>query len=229
MSNRQATAVPRVGGALVRLRGGATVTDSLTIAREFGRHHKHVLRTLDSLIADGTVDRPNFEPVTYTDEMNRAQRMIELDERGALIAMPFIGGRNSRAGQVRLVDAFLSMRARTHGVRGEARVRHRTGGIRARLRGELIALRLTGNGGPQGARHVDTDVRTIARLLRGNHRAAVANAATRDEAAIVFALGMRDMLLVSMGATRERRTAALIAYSTELRAAASARLLEASR
>ncbi|RQQ34967.1 Rha family transcriptional regulator [Burkholderia stagnalis] len=96
--------------ALVHVRAGDLVTDSLTIAREFGRRHDHVLRTLDSMIADGTVGCPNFEETSYTDEWNRRQRMIELDERGALIAMPFVGGRNSRAGQVRLVDAFLGMR-----------------------------------------------------------------------------------------------------------------------
>ncbi|MBB5467237.1 Rha family phage regulatory protein [Paraburkholderia sp. CI2] len=95
---------------IVHLRGGVPVTDSLTIAREFGRRHDNVMRTLDSLIADGTIDGLNFEETSYTDESNRQQRMIELDERGALIAMPFIGGRNSRAGQVRLVDAFLSLR-----------------------------------------------------------------------------------------------------------------------
>ncbi|WP_241021984.1 Rha family transcriptional regulator [Burkholderia sp. Ac-20353] len=111
------TRVDDTGSAgLIHFRDGMPVTDSLTIAREFGRSHKHVLRTLDSLIEEGSIDRPNFEPISYTDGQNRKQRMIELDERGALIAMPFVGGRNSRAGQVRLVDAFLKLRsaARSH-------------------------------------------------------------------------------------------------------------------
>lgn len=96
---------------LVRMRGKTPVTDSLAISREFERRHGNVLRTLDSLIADGTISRLNFESAEYLDEQRKRRRMIELDERAALVVMPFIGGRNSRAGQVRLVDAFLRLRA----------------------------------------------------------------------------------------------------------------------
>lgn len=97
--------------ALVHVRNGGLFTDSLTIAREFGRRHGNVLRTVDSLIGDGTVSRLEIESAEYLDEQGKPRRMFELNERGALIAMPFIGGRKSREGQVRLVDAFLSLRA----------------------------------------------------------------------------------------------------------------------
>jgi Rha family phage regulatory protein len=97
---------------IARRADGELIVDSLTIAREFDREHKNVLRTLDSLIDDGTVDLLNFEPTSYTDEMNRPQRAIRLTERGALIAMPFIGGRRAREGQVRLVSAFMALRER---------------------------------------------------------------------------------------------------------------------
>ncbi|MFP3706198.1 phage regulatory protein/antirepressor Ant [Paraburkholderia sp. SIMBA_009] len=89
---------------------GELTVDSLTIAREFDRNHKDVLRALDSLIADGTLNGRNFAPVEYADAKGEARRMIELTERGALIAMPFIGGRRARDGQVRLVDAFMRLR-----------------------------------------------------------------------------------------------------------------------
>ncbi|HDR9061253.1 TPA: Rha family transcriptional regulator [Burkholderia vietnamiensis] len=95
---------------LVRVRDGEPVVDSLTIAREFGRQHAHVLRTLDSLIADGTLGQSNFGSTDYRDAQGKPRRMIELDERAALISMPFIGGRRSREGQVRLVDAFMRLR-----------------------------------------------------------------------------------------------------------------------
>lgn len=96
--------------ALVHLRGGEPVTDSLSIAREFGRRHDNVLQTLGTLIEDGSIGFLDFKETSYTDKWNREQRRLELTERGALIAMPFIGGRNSRSGQVRLVDAFLALR-----------------------------------------------------------------------------------------------------------------------
>ena len=89
---------------------GSLWTDSLIIAEEFGREHKNVLRAIDQLIDDGTIGRLNFEPSSYLNEQNKAQRLIRLDERGFLIAMPFIGGRRARQGQVKLVDAFLSLR-----------------------------------------------------------------------------------------------------------------------
>src|SRR5260364_152820 len=84
----------------VRLRRGMTVTDSLAIAREFKRLHKNVLATLDSLIADSSISRLDFKPAKYLDTQGKQRRAMELTERGALIAMPFIGAR------IRVLDRF---------------------------------------------------------------------------------------------------------------------------
>lgn len=89
---------------------GKIVTDSLIIGGEFERAHKNVLASLDALIEGGTINGLDFKPVEYRDGKGEFRRAIELTERGALIAMPFIGGRKSKDGQVRLVNAFLSMR-----------------------------------------------------------------------------------------------------------------------
>ncbi|MCA8080868.1 Rha family transcriptional regulator [Burkholderia cepacia] len=96
--------------ALVHLRDGAPMADSVAIAQAFGRAHKNVLASLDSLIADDTINGLEFKPVEYRDAKGERRRAIELTERGALIAMPFIGGTRAREGQVRLVDAFMRMR-----------------------------------------------------------------------------------------------------------------------
>ncbi|MEX3941607.1 Rha family transcriptional regulator [Paraburkholderia sp. BR10937] len=112
---RAKSAVPTTrheDAALVHLRDGKPMTDTLTIARVFKREHKNVLQSTDALIADSTINGQDFKSVEYVDAKGEKRRMIELTERGALIAMPFVGGKNSRAGQVRLVDAFLSMRER---------------------------------------------------------------------------------------------------------------------
>ena len=93
---------------------GKLWTDSLIIAGSFGREHKNVLRSIEQLIDDGAIDRLNFEPISYTDSRNREQRIIRLDERAFLIAMPFIGGRKARQGQAQLVDAFLTLRNERH-------------------------------------------------------------------------------------------------------------------
>ena len=86
------------------------MTDSLIVAETFGRQHAHVLRSIDRLITDGAINQSNFGSVAYIDAKGEARRMIRLDERAFLIAMPFIGGRRAREGQVRLVDEFLSLR-----------------------------------------------------------------------------------------------------------------------
>ena len=85
--------------------------DTRDLAKEFGREHKSVLRTLDDLIADGTISRHEFEPRTYK-KRGKEYRCFELNKAGFLKAMPFIGGRKSREGQRRLVDAFLELEAK---------------------------------------------------------------------------------------------------------------------
>lgn len=106
-SNRVRAIVDSGNVPLVHLQKGQLVTDSLAIATEFQRMHKNVLQSLDVLIADCAISRLDFKPQNYLDVRGKKQRMIELTERGALIAMPFIGGKKSRLGQMRLVDAFL--------------------------------------------------------------------------------------------------------------------------
>lgn len=220
MNAHHAIAVRSATCAPLRLRNGVPTINSLTIAREFGRHHKHVLRTLDSLIADGTINRPNFEPVDYVDAKGEKRRMIDLDERGALIAMPFIGGRRSRAGQVRLVDAFLALR----GTRGDNATRPRKPkgrqAVHAAVLAALIASRCEA-GSRIEPHHLDGDAALIVAVLTNDGHAIAQHAADRDEAHFVFRMRAHDLTLTMVGTTRERRVAGLVAYSNELRAAHS--------
>jgi len=96
---------------VVRVRDdGKIVTDSVVIAKEFGRRHDNVLASLRSLIADCTISPLEFKERDYQDDRGKMQPCIELTERAALIAMPFMGGRKSREGQRRLVLAFDALR-----------------------------------------------------------------------------------------------------------------------
>lgn len=97
-------------GNLIELSNGEAWTTSLIIADEFGRRHADVLKSIDALIADSTLNERDFSLVDYRDAKGEARRAFRLTERAALIAMPFIGGRKSREGQKRLVDAFMAMR-----------------------------------------------------------------------------------------------------------------------
>jgi len=84
--------------------------DSRDIALAFGRQHKSVLRTIDDLVADGTISRHEFVLRNYK-KRGKEYRYYELNKAGFLKSLPFLGGRKSREGQSLLVDAFIKMEA----------------------------------------------------------------------------------------------------------------------
>jgi Rha family phage regulatory protein len=83
--------------------------DSRVIAKQFGRRHDNVLQTVRRLIKNQTISALDCKEREYL-VRGKKQPCFELNERGFLIAMPFIGGHNSEQGQVVLVDAFLNFK-----------------------------------------------------------------------------------------------------------------------
>ncbi len=57
---------------------------SLEIAEVTGKQHQHILRDIDSLLAQG-VDASNFGLTSYKDKSNREQRCYQLTKKGCLI------------------------------------------------------------------------------------------------------------------------------------------------
>ncbi len=198
-------------GALVHLHRGVAVTDSLTIAREFGRQHKDVLRTLDGLIADATIDRRNFALTSYTDEMNRQQRAIELDERAALIAMPFVGGRNSRVGQARLVDAFLALRERTNRPDANDWLESRRQ-TRASYRMMASALELTraDAGKLTKPHHYANEARLLNCVITGHYGPLDRDALSLSDLALLEELEARNAILIARGRAYNERKGVLL-------------------
>jgi Rha family phage regulatory protein len=125
---------------LIQLESGEAWITSLVIAEEFGRPHKNVLQSLDSLIADGTINGLEIKPVEYVDAKGESRRAYKLNKRAALIAMPFIGGKKSRDGQKRLVDAFLTMERH---IRQQDAYRATLEWQQARASGKVIRLEFT--------------------------------------------------------------------------------------
>ncbi|SFT43986.1 phage regulatory protein, rha family [Pseudovibrio denitrificans] len=97
---------------LIKIENGKPVTDTLVIAEVFGRRHDEVLRSVRGLINEGTLGLREFASSSYLNAQNKEQPMYQLSEKAALIAMPFIGGRKSKEGQRKLVEAFLEYRDR---------------------------------------------------------------------------------------------------------------------
>jgi len=85
---------------LVEVHGQQLTTTSLIIAELFDRPHGKVLRKLEELASK---DRIKISSIFYKDSYSRNQKLLILNERSFLIAMPFIGGNKSEEGQVKLV------------------------------------------------------------------------------------------------------------------------------
>jgi phage regulator Rha-like protein len=94
---------------LVNINNGIATTTSLIIAEQFGRAHKSVLNSLDKFKG-----RHGIVPSSYLAGNGKQEKCYILNERQALIAMPFIGGEKSEDGQVALVDAFLELRQKVN-------------------------------------------------------------------------------------------------------------------
>ncbi|MCY0858082.1 Rha family transcriptional regulator [Cupriavidus sp. D39] len=211
--------------ALVQLRGGVPVTDSLSIAREFGVRHDNVLRSLDSLISDGTISHLSFELAEYLDEQGKPRRAIQLTERGALIAMPFIGGRNSRSGQVRLVDAFLALRQQLtepksvgwSTARGEVAANYA-------VVSQMLAMRREMEGKGTRSHHYANEARLINSAFSGKPDPIDRAALSAPELHILRRLEVKASALIGMGLCYEERKAALLAYGAELRGQKAGRL-----
>lgn len=68
------------------------VCTSLDVAETFGKEHKNVLRDVRELGCSEEFNRLNFEPISYTDTMNRKQDAIVMTRDGfTLLVMGYTG------------------------------------------------------------------------------------------------------------------------------------------
>jgi len=211
--------VPVASRAIVHLHQGKPVTDSQAIAREFGRRHDNVLQSLDDLIADGTINRLEFKAVKYPDAKGEQRRMIELTERGALIAMPFIGGKNSRAGQVRLVDAFLSMRDElAEQQAGDWSESRRTVASGFQLVCDTLKEVRADDGKATQAHHYTSEARLINWVLFGHFEAVDREGLAQADLDLMGKVEARDAVLIARGRTYEERKVLLPVFLEVARA-----------
>jgi len=205
-------------GAIVRLHQGKPVTDSLTIAREFLRPHKNVLQSIDGLIEDSTIGRLEFKPSSYLNEQGKKQRMIELTERGALIAMPFIGGKNSRSGQVRLVDAFLAMREelsrKNSGDWLESRHKASTGYL---MMSDALQEVRADEGKTTKGHHYANEAKLVNWVLFGHFESVDRDHLAQSDLMLMEAVEARNAIWIARGRTYEQRKAALPAFLQTIR------------
>jgi Rha family phage regulatory protein len=82
------------------------------LADMFEREHSHVMRSLRGLIDEGFISLDDFVASDYVNTRGQTQPCYAMTEKAALIAMPFIGGKKSKEGQVKLVNEFIQYRER---------------------------------------------------------------------------------------------------------------------
>ncbi len=207
---------PASTGAIVHLHLGRPVTDSLAIAREFQRRHDNVLQKLNDLIETGTISRLDFKDANYTDEQGKQRRMIELTERGALIAMPFIGGRNSRAGQVRLVDAFMALRDNLAEDAGDwADSRKKVSAGFAMMCDTVQEVRAD-DGKATCAHHYANEAKLVNWVLFGRFEAVNRDQMAQADLVLMDKVEARNAIWIARGRTYAERKAALPAYLVTL-------------
>ena len=92
---------------LVICNNGKATTTSIKVAEYFGKQHKNVMQSIETLLKDQDVaDRLNFQPIFSDDSYGRPQPAYELDRDGfTLLAMGFTG-KTALTFKMKYIDAF---------------------------------------------------------------------------------------------------------------------------
>lgn len=212
---------------IVHLYKGNPVTDSLTIAREFGRRHDNVLQSIDALIDDSTINALDFKVVKYIDAKGEHRKKIELTERGALIAMPFIGGKKSRQGQALLVDAFIKMR---NEINSDApwRELRKSAATSYSVMSETLQETRGDEGKSTASFHYSNEAKMINRLLFGSDRSVSRDSLSSHDLRLLEKVEIKNAALIGMGLSFKERKCLLQIYADKARTKIAAKQLATS-
>nr|WP_314859353.1 Rha family transcriptional regulator [uncultured Undibacterium sp.] len=214
---------PNFNTSIVHVFKGELVTDSLAIAQEFGRRHDNVMQSLDDLVKDGTINRLDFKVVKYLDAKGEQRRKIELSERGALIAMPFIGGKKSRQGQVILVNSFMAMRAEAAGQAPWIESR-KAAAVSYITMSETLQETREDQGKVTAGYHYCNEAKMINGILFDTVGAVDRKTLSSNQLSMLVRVESKNAILIGMGKEYSERKAALIQYVAKLIAKASPKL-----
>lgn len=214
---------PNVNTSIVHTFKGESFTDSLIIAQEFGRAHKNVLQSLDDLAKDGTIGRLEFKPSSYLNAQGKQQRKIELSEKAALIAMPFIGGKKAKQGQVILVNSFMAMRAEAAGQAPWIESR-KAAAVSYITMSETLQETREDQGKVTAGYHYCNEAKMINGILFDTVGAVDRKTLSSNQLSMLVRVESKNAILIGMGKEYSERKAALIQYVAKLIAKAPPRL-----
>ena len=85
---------------------GKPKTDSLTVAKAFGKEHRHVLRAIKELVDKGL---PNFGRSNYLNKQNKSQPMFTMDRDGFTFLVTGFTGDRAFEFKKQYIAAFNAM------------------------------------------------------------------------------------------------------------------------
>lgn len=84
--------ITEIDDLIIIAEDGRLMTDSIKIAKKFGKRHDRVLRAYDNLGCSEEFNRTNFGEIEYVDTKGRSQRAIAMTKDGySILAMGFTG------------------------------------------------------------------------------------------------------------------------------------------
>jgi len=199
---------------VIEIRRSRPMVSSLKIADLFGRPHNAVLKAirkeLCAEISLGKIDQSD-----YVDTRGKRQPAHWLDERQALIVMPFLGGTKSRDGQRKLVDAYLYYRdhfanpPRKDLLAAKRAAHHPMMDALVECREEQGKLTAT--------HHFTNENRLCNGVVSGNFRALDEQALDNEQLNLLTQVRERNAALLVAGLDYDTRKARLVAFATRLR------------
>lgn len=199
---------------LVERQGEKIFTTSLVISELFGRPHFRVIKSIKSLIDRGKLTT-GVVVSSWLDSTGRSNTLYQLDERSALIAMPFIGGEKAEEGQVRLVDAFLAIRKeldRIHRQQSDPnwqRIRQQT-----KEAFRLVALVLQETRKLQGKEtekhHYTNEARLMNGVLTGKYKSLARDELNDQQLCLLDSIEQENSRMMIQGRTYQERKQSLL-------------------
>lgn len=90
----------------VQVKGERIITDTLTIARVFGKRHSEVLRAIHNLDLPNEFSQRNFASAEYLDKQGKPRLMFEVTKNGFMFLVMGFNGKKADSLKVAFIEAF---------------------------------------------------------------------------------------------------------------------------
>lgn len=199
---------------IIQIHRNRPMVSSLKIAELFGRRHDSVLRAIRKELA-GEISLRKLAESESTNSRGKTIPVYWLDERSALILMPFVGGRKSIEGQQKLVDAYLWYRDNyanppRRDIIAAKRAAHHP------MIGALIEMREEA-GKETDARHFQCENKLVNWVVTGEFKAIDEATLSNDQAELLRLVRERNAAFLLAGIDYPERKKRLLDYAMRQR------------